>query len=84
MYSIFNQFFIDETTDFFNSIGIETYTQDDNRIFPKSNKSLDVIFALKNEVKRLGISVEKVQINNIDFFCQKKYISKRNINEKSS
>ena len=65
LYSIFNQFFVPETIDFFKSIGIETYIQDDNRIFPTSNKSLDVIFALKNEVKKLGIKIINEEVKNI-------------------
>ena len=67
LYSIFNQFFIHDTIAFFESIGIKTYIQDDNRIFPVSNKSLDVIFALKNEIKRLGIKVINKEISDIKF-----------------
>ena len=66
LYSIFNQFFVKDTLDFFGSIGIKTYTQEDNRIFPKSNKSLDVIFALKNEIKKLKIEIVKKDIEKIE------------------
>lgn len=74
LYSIFNQFFIDDTIDFFNSIGVKTYTQDDNRIFPKTNKSLDVIFALKNEIKKLGIKVEQKEILDIKIINEMFYL----------
>jgi len=74
LFSVFNQFFVEETIDFFNSIGIKTYTQDDNRIFPKTNKSLDVIFALKNEIKKLGIKIENKEIKDIKIINNMFYI----------
>lgn len=42
LYSVFSKFGTNETLMFFKSIGIETYIQDDNRIFPNSNSSADV------------------------------------------
>jgi len=75
LYSIFNQFFISETIDFFNSIGIKTYTQNDNRIFPESKKSLDVIFGLKNEIKRLGINVLNKEIQELKIINNQFYIA---------
>ena len=65
LYSVFNQFFVDDTIDFFKNIGLKTYIQDDLRVFPTTNKSLDVIFALKNEVKRLGIKVQKEEVKEL-------------------
>ena len=81
LYSIFNQFFIADTIEFFKSIGIETYIQEDERIFPKTNKSLDVIFALKNEIKRLNIQVinkkaEDIIIKNNGFIIDNRFFDK--------
>ena len=42
LYSVFSRFCTAETVEFFKSIGVETYTRDDNRIFPVSNSSKDV------------------------------------------
>lgn len=42
LYSIFSKFATSETLEIFKEIGVETYTQDDNRIFPKSNSAIDV------------------------------------------
>lgn len=42
LYSIFSRFGTSDTIDFFKKIGIEVYTQEDNRIFPISNSSADV------------------------------------------
>lgn len=65
LYSVFNQFFIDDTIDFFKTIGVKTYTQKDFRVFPTTDKSLDVIFALKNEVKRLNIKTKNEKVTDI-------------------
>jgi len=42
LYSIFSKFSTYDTLNEFNNIGIETYTQDDGRIFPVSNSAKDV------------------------------------------
>ena len=42
LYSVFSKFSTQETLDFFDKIGVETYIQDDMRIFPLSNSSKDV------------------------------------------
>ena len=42
LYSIFSKYFIFDTLDFFNSIGIETYVESDNRVFPVSQSAKDV------------------------------------------
>lgn len=42
LYSIFSKFSTTDTIEFFKSIGVETYTREDNRIFPSSNSSADV------------------------------------------
>lgn len=42
LYSIFSKFSTSDTLEFFKSIGVETYTREDNRIFPVSNSSSDV------------------------------------------
>ena len=65
LYGIFNRFFIQDTIEFFKTIGVETYVQPDGRVFPTTDKSLDVIFALKNEIKRLGITVINKEVTDI-------------------
>lgn len=42
LYSVFSRFGTADTVDYFKNIGVETYVQDDMRIFPKSNSSKDV------------------------------------------
>lgn len=42
LYSVFSRFGTTETLNFFHSIGVETYVQEDNRIFPTSNSAAEV------------------------------------------
>lgn len=42
LYSVFSRFSTCDTVEFFEKIGVETYIQDDMRIFPKSNSAKDV------------------------------------------
>ena len=42
LYSVFSKFSTADTIDFFEKIGIQTYIQDDMRIFPNSNSAKDV------------------------------------------
>lgn len=42
LYSVFSRFATAQTLEFFHKIGVETYTQEDGRIFPVSNSASDV------------------------------------------
>ncbi len=61
LYSIFSKFGTQETLQFFDSIGVKTYTQDDNRIFPTSNSSLDVKTKILNSIRNANFISEKVE-----------------------
>ena len=54
-FSVFNT---THTREWFNSRGVELYTQDDNRVFPTSNDSQTIIDCLFSDVKKLGIEVQ--------------------------
>ena len=54
-FSVFNT---NHTRAWFESRGVELYTQPDNRVFPTSNDSQTIIDCLFRETKRLGISLE--------------------------
>lgn len=66
LYSIFSKFSTQDTLNFFNSIGIQTYTQADNRIFPKSNSAKEVRIKLLKAISKCKfineqiISIEKL------------------------
>lgn len=52
LYSIFSRHFNNDSVDFFNSIGIKTYIQEDKRIFPVSNSSKEVKDKMLNALKK--------------------------------
>lgn len=56
LYSVFSKFGTADTLEFFREIGVDTYTQEDNRIFPTSNSAADVrekfLDALKVNIKK--------------------------------
>lgn len=54
----FSQFSTIDTWDWFESRGVELYTQPDNRVFPKSNNSQTIIDCLFRETKRCGIEIQ--------------------------
>lgn len=60
LYSVFSKFSTINTVDFFESIGVPTYTQDDLRIFPISNSAVDVRSKFLNALDKTEIVEEKV------------------------
>lgn len=60
LYSVFSQFCTSDTQSFFNDIGVETYMQDDLRIFPVSNSAREVREKMLLAIKHCKIKKEKV------------------------
>ena len=60
LYSVFSKFSTSDTIVFFKKIGVETYTQDDLRIFPKSNSAKDVREQFLHALKNCSFKKEKV------------------------
>lgn len=52
LYSLFSRHFNYDSVDFFKKIGIDTYIQNDGRIFPKSNSASDVKNKMLNSLKQ--------------------------------
>ena len=63
LYSVFSKFATSDTIDFFEKLGIKTYTQDDNRIFPISNSSSEVREKMLKSLSKSNLIKE--QVNNI-------------------
>ena len=61
LYSIFSKFSTADTTEFFDSIGVKTYIQPDNRIFPVSNSSKEVREYILKSIRNAQIVQEKVE-----------------------
>lgn len=65
LYSVFSKFSTQDTIDFFKQIGVETYTQDDFRIFPKSNSAKDVREKFLKALSK--VKFVKQEIISLDF-----------------
>jgi len=57
LYSAFSKFAVQETIDWFKTHGVELYTQEDGRIFPKSNDANTVRDMFLSRAKELGIKI---------------------------
>ena len=67
LYSVFSKFSTYDTFALFNELGVETYTQEDERIFPTSNSAKDVREKILNNLKNVQIQKEEViKIEKID------------------
>lgn len=60
LYSVFSKFSTQNAIDFFKEIGIETYIQDDLRIFPKSNSAKEVRDKFLDKLKQCKFKQEKI------------------------
>ena len=64
LYSVFSKFSTAETIDFFEKIGVNTYVQEDMRIFPTSNSSRDVREKFLSALNRVHfVKEEALRIN---------------------
>ena len=57
LYSGFYSLTNDQVIDFFEGLGVKTKVERGGRVFPESDHSSDVIRALEQEMKRLGVEV---------------------------
>ncbi len=64
LYSVFSKFSTFDTLALFDELGIETYTQDDERIFPISNNAKKVRERILEKIK--GAHFIKETVNNIE------------------
>ncbi len=62
LYSIFYNHSVSDTLEYLKSIGIETYIQQDKRIFPKSNSARDMREKLLGELERNNVKIIKEEI----------------------
>lgn len=63
--SALSAFGMSETVDYFENIGIKTYVQDDNRIFPVSNSAKITSEILLKRAKLLGINLKQGFVKSI-------------------
>ena len=69
LYSVFSKFATADTLALFKEIGIETYTQDDGRIFPVSDSSKEVQekWMKKNICKHIREKALRIEVENNGF-----------------
>ena len=60
LYSVFSKFSTSDTLEFFENIGVNTYVQEDMRVFPKSNSSADVREKFLKALKKTKFKKELV------------------------
>ena len=67
LYSVFSKFSTYDTLALFDELGVETYTQENERIFPTSNSAKDVREKILNNLKDVQIQKEEVvEVERID------------------
>lgn len=55
LFTPFSVFGVEETIKFFNDLGVKTKTEPGFRVFPESDRSEDILNALINEAKKVGV-----------------------------
>mgnify|MGYP002673601131 FL=1 len=66
MYSSYSQFSSADTMAFFENIGVPLKTERGNRVFPQSDKAMDIVDALVNTVKVRSITVKTCKIKSLE------------------
>lgn len=66
LYSIFSRFGVNDTLEWFKKHGIEVYTQEDSRIFPKTNEASTVREMFLERARKLGIKLNaRIEIKSV-------------------
>ncbi|GHU82145.1 lipoprotein [Clostridia bacterium] len=67
LYSAINGFTPQDTIDFFTNLGLEIKTERGNRVFPVSDKAVDVVDAMKRFVKQSKCTIIQREITSLIF-----------------
>ena len=62
LYSAFSKFSAQDTINFFEDLGVPLKTERGNRVFPVSDKAMDISKALERELKRCGVPIIKQNV----------------------
>ncbi|MCD8048156.1 MAG: NAD(P)/FAD-dependent oxidoreductase [Clostridia bacterium] len=66
LYSAFYSFTNEDVKNFFEDLGVRLKTERGKRVFPESDRAADIVNALKNEMKRLGVKLVQDRAKKID------------------
>lgn len=58
LFSVFSQFGVDDTLEFFNSRGMETKVENEGRVFPTSDSAESVWDVVVNYIKKGGVKIQ--------------------------
>lgn len=65
MFSAFSAFSCDDTINFFESRGVSLKTERGNRVFPVSDKAVDIVDTLVNSAIDSGVKIVNCKVDNI-------------------
>ena len=65
LYSAFSRFGAEDTISFFERTGVPLKTERGNRVFPVSDKSVDIVDALVNSAKKSGVKILNKEVEDI-------------------
>ncbi len=65
LYSAFRQFSNTELMEFMENLGVPLKVERGNRVFPQSDSALDVIYALKNWLRDMGVSTIQAKADDL-------------------
>ncbi len=65
LYSAFSRFGADDTIAFFERAGVPLKTERGNRVFPVSDKAVDIVDALVNSAKKSGVKILNKEVGDI-------------------
>lgn len=65
LYSAFSRFSAEDTISFFERAGVPLKTERGNRVFPVSDKSVDIVDALVNSAKKSGVKILNKEVCDI-------------------
>lgn len=75
LYSVFSKFNVAQTLSYFEKIGIKTYKQADNRLFPTSNSSNDVICKLLGQLEKYkNVRFKKIWVKDAKTLAEYDFI----------
>ncbi len=66
LFSAINRFSCRDTMDFFTSLGVKLKTERGGRVFPESDKAVDVVLALKKYLLDAGVSIKTERVTSLD------------------
>lgn len=65
LYSAFSQFSTQDTMDFFERLGVPLKTERGNRVFPVSDKAMDIVDTMVGRMKKLGVRVQNEKAQSL-------------------